>query len=128
MDSVFAADMIAGRGLAGSADRGGKRQATIIEREVWERLMRDLGADLSPSARRANLMISGVPLINSRGRCLRVGACRIAIHGETRPCERMDEALRGLRQAMSAAWAGGAYGEVLNDARIAVGDVVYWEE
>jgi len=127
MDAVLAAELRAGRGLAGNADQGRKRQVTIIEREVWDRLMQQLGADVPPAARRANLMVSGASLAETRGRVLRVGACRLRIVGETRPCERMDEAYAGLRAAMRPAWGGGAFAEVLDDGAIAIGDVVEWE-
>jgi len=88
MDPVRAATLEAGRGLEGNANRGGRRQVTIIARERWAELMRDLGADVPPSARRANLMIAGLDLQDSRGRILRVGPARLMINGETRPCER----------------------------------------
>ena len=64
--------MITGRGLAGNANQGGKRQVTLIEEEIWERLMRELNGSLSPAARRANLMVRGVRLFQSRGRILRI--------------------------------------------------------
>src|SRR5438270_12706021 len=85
MDPVAAAALDA-KGITGNANRGGRRQITIITRERWAELMHDLGADLPPSARRANLMIAGVDLQNSRGRILRVGSARLRINGETRPC------------------------------------------
>ena len=110
MDSVSAAELVAGRGLVGNADQGRRRQVTVIEREVWERLMHELSAHISPSARRANLMISGVSLEGVRDRVLRIGGCRIRLLGETRPCERMDEALPGLREAMKSGWGGGSFG------------------
>ncbi len=126
MDAAATADLVAGRGLAGNADQGGKRQVTLIEQEVWEELMRRLGGSLPTSTRRANLVVSGVRLENTRGRILQIGPCRIRINGETRPCERMDEAMPGLKDAMAANWVGGAFGEVMEAGRIAVGDAVAW--
>lgn len=128
MDSAPSAELRAGRGIAGNANQGGKRQVTIIEQEIWAELMRETNGALPPSARRANLMTSGIRLINSRGRVLRIGACRIRVYGETKPCERMEEALPGLRRAMYAEWRGGAYGEILDGGQISVGDDVSWEE
>jgi len=128
MDEVTEATAVAGQGLAGNVDRSRRRQITIIEREIWEALMRQLDAGISPSNRRANLMVSGVWLSDTRGRTLRVGAVRLAIGGETTPCERMDEALPGLRDAMRPNWGGGVFAEVLDDGVITVGDTVSWEE
>jgi MOSC domain-containing protein YiiM len=128
MDSVDTAQLIAARGLVDNANQGGSRQITLIEEEVWESLMEELESNLSPATRRANLMISGLELINSRGRVLHIGECRIRINGETKPCERMDEALPGLKAAMYDKWRGGAYGEVLDDGQINVGDEVSWSE
>jgi MOSC domain-containing protein YiiM len=128
MDPTPSAELRAGRGIAGNADQGRKRQVTLIEREVWDRLMRELEADISPAARRANLMVSGTSLAGTRGRVLRIGGCRLRIAGETRPCERMDEALPGLRAAMGPAWGGGAFAEVLDDGTVTVGDAVTWED
>ena len=128
MDSVAQATLVAGQGLVDNADQGRRRQVTLIEREVWERLMRQLGGAAPPSARRANLMVSGCGLADSRGRVLWVGECRLRIFGETRPCERMDEALTGLREAMKPDWGGGAFAEVLDDGAIAVGAPVRWDK
>lgn len=128
MDPATEAALVAGRGIRGNANQRGKRQVTIIERERWDALMKELGADLSPSTRRANLMVSGVSLAGMRGRVLRIGACRVRIYGETKPCERMDEALPGLQQAMRPNWGGGAFGEILDDGVIHIGDAVSFEE
>jgi MOSC domain-containing protein YiiM len=73
-------------------------------------------------------MVSGVDLSETRERILAIGSVRIRIHGETRPCERMDEAHHGLKGAMQASWSGGAFGEVLDDGTISVGDAVEWRE
>ncbi len=126
MDPKSAAKLKAGRGLVGNANQGGKRQVTIIAQERWQTLMAQTGATLNPAARRANLLVSGINLANSRGQVLQIGLVRIRIYNETRPCERMDEAHLGLREAMKADWGGGAFGEVLNDGEIVVGDVVQW--
>ncbi len=126
MDPAATARLIAGRGLDGNADRSRRRQVTLLELERWDELMQELGASISPSARRANLLVSGVRLADSRDRILRVGSCRLRIGGETRPCERMDEALPGLRRAMQADWGGGVFAEVIDDGEIAVGDRVEW--
>jgi MOSC domain-containing protein YiiM len=127
MDPVSSAILTAGRGIKGNANQGGKRQVTIIHKEAWEELTNELKASIPPSTRRANLMVSGVMLANTRNRILRVGGCRIKILGETRPCERMDEAFEGLRKAMDPNWYGGVYGEVLDDGSISIGDKVSWE-
>lgn len=127
MDPVTRGTLVASRGLKGNADQGRRRQVTIIAHERWADLIRELGASISPSARRANLMISGIELAHSRHRILRVGGTRLRIGGETRPCERMDEAFDGLRLAMASSWAGGVYAEVLDDGEIAVGDEVAWD-
>ena len=126
MDPVPRAALVAGRGLVGNANQGGRRQVTIIEREVWDGLMDATGGDLDPSRRRANLMVRDLPLARARGRVLRVGAVRLEIGGETTPCERMDEAAPGLRAALRAEWRGGVFAQVLDDGVITVGDAVEW--
>lgn len=127
MDPAVTATLVAGRGISGNADQGGMRQVTVIDLERWNELMDRLGASLDTSARRANLIIDSVDLFDSRGKTLRVGGTRLHILGETRPCERMDEALPGLRAAMRERWGGGAFAEVVEGGKIAVGDPVRWD-
>ncbi len=124
MDRVDRAELVAGRGVRGSADRGGRRQISILSEEAWEAAQEELGVAVDPSARRANVMVRGVDLENARGKLLRLGACLIRVGGEVRPCERMDEAEAGLRNALRPHWRGGAFGEIVEGGAIAVGDAV----
>jgi MOSC domain-containing protein YiiM len=126
MDPAARATLVAGSGMTGNADQGGKRQLTLIDLDRWHELMDRFGADLETSARRANLVIDGLDLFDARGKTLRVGPTRLIIHGETRPCERMDEALPGLPEAMRERWGGGAFAEVIEGGEIVVGDEVEW--
>jgi MOSC domain-containing protein YiiM len=127
MDPADEVDMVAGKGIARDASYGrSRRQVTLIEKEVFDRVRTALPA-AAPVMRRANVMLSGVRLAESRGRVLRVGGVRIRIGGETRPCERMDEQCAGLRSALSAEWGGGAYGVVLDDGLVRVGDAAELE-
>ncbi|HTJ21838.1 MAG TPA: MOSC domain-containing protein [Gemmatimonadaceae bacterium] len=128
MDAHARARLVAGEGIAGGIDRSRRRQVTLISREVWDELMAALGAAVDPSARRANLLVSGVALAHTRGRVLRIGAGRLVIGGELTPCERMDEARPGLRELMRPDWRGGVFAQVLDDAVINVGDPVSWED
>ena len=127
MDPVRAATLVPGAGLEGNANVGGRRQVTLISSERWAELMRDLGANLPPSARRANLLIAGLDLQDSRGRILRIGPTRLLINGETRPCEQMEAAHAGLQALMRDRWGGGAFAEVVDGGEIHVGQPVQWE-
>jgi MOSC domain-containing protein YiiM len=99
---------------------------TIIEKERWEAITAGLGVTLDPATRRANLMVSGIDLEASRDKTLRVGDVRIKIVNETAPCNRMEEAQPGLEEALRPAWRGGAFGYVVDDGDIRVGDQVRW--
>jgi MOSC domain-containing protein YiiM len=128
MDAVERAVLKAHYGLVGNTDYGGRRQVMLLEQDVWHALMAQPGATLPPATRSANVLLSGIRLVKSRKRLLCIGTCRIRILGETKPCERMEEVCPGLQRAMYADWAGGAFGEVLGDGEIVVGDVVRWLE
>ena len=68
MDAADRATLVAGRGISGNADQGGKRQVTLMELDRWHGLMDRTGSDLETSARRANLVVESLDLFDSRGR------------------------------------------------------------
>ena len=132
MDPVASARVRTQRGLVGNANQGGRRQITLLEAERWAEHLVAVGREddptLSPIRRRANVLVRGIPLVNARGRVLRIGAVRVQIAGETKPCHQMDEVFPGLQAVMKSAWGGGAFGIILDDGEIAVGDPISWDE
>ncbi|MGH9385493.1 MAG: MOSC domain-containing protein, partial [Vicinamibacterales bacterium] len=127
MDAVSRATVIAGRGIVGDANQGSTRQVTILSDKDWSEVTSGPGTP-DPIVRRANLLVSDVDLLNSRNKILQIGSVRIRLLGETRPCERMEEAKAGLKAAMSVPYGGGAFGEILDDGEIAIGDSVTLHE
>jgi MOSC domain-containing protein YiiM len=124
MDPAERARVVAGKGIVGNANQGGKRQVTIVSSKHWSDVTAPLGDTPDPRLRRANLLVSDIDFQDAHGRILKIGGVRIRIYGETRPCEQMEAAVPGLKSAMSVPWGGGAFGEVLDDGEIAVGDGV----
>jgi MOSC domain-containing protein YiiM len=128
MTSLDEANLVTGKGLTEDVSFSGRRQVTIIEREKWLAVTEKLNTDLPPESRRANLLVSGINLEETKGRILKIGACRIQISGETKPCAAMDAKLPGLKNALKPNWNGGAFGKVLVGGKIFVGDKVGWEK
>ena len=128
MDPVDTARLQSDGGVVDNADWGAKRHVTLLDDARWQRAERDLGLAVDPASRRANLLLSGIPLVETAGRTLRIGPARLIIRGETRPCEILDEAQPGLKDALDADWGGGAWAEVIEDGDIHVGDEVSWED
>lgn len=88
------------RGIVGDA-RGRKRgrQVTIVFRESWDDACRELGADVPWTARRANLLVEGVPVPRPPQR-VRIGDAVLEVTQETDPCSLMDRQHQGLRAAL----------------------------
>ena len=127
MDPVDRALVVKGRGIVGNANQGGKRQVTIVSAKHWTDVTAPLGTVPDARVRRANLLVSDIDFSDARGKTLTIGSVRIRIYGETRPCEQMEAAMPGLKDAMSVNWGGGAFGEILDDGEIAIGDPVAFE-
>ena len=127
MDPAEGVRMAAGKGIETDANFGrSRRQVTVIEREVFETIRETL-PDADPAMRRANVMVSGIRLKDTRDGILRLGAVRLHVRGETRPCERMDAQCPGLTAALDPDWNGGVYAVVLDDGEVRVGDEARWD-
>jgi len=128
MQTVDLATMITMKGLEGNINQGGKRQVTIIEAEIWRWLMLEMGSDLPPETRRANVMLENFSLYESTGKILQISDCQIQIIGETKPCKQMEKALPGLEKLMKTGWRGGAYGVILHGGIVEINDPVLCHE
>lgn len=111
------------KGLAGNAE-GGRRQITVLSADRWRQAEAELGVELDPELRRANLLVAGIDLVDARGRVLTVGDARLAIGRACKPCRLMNDQHPGLQAALRADWGGGAYATVLDAGTIRVGDEV----
>ncbi len=128
MDPRETATLVKGRGLEGNANQGGRRQVVLLTEEGWNDATAELGMPLDPSARRGNLLLSGIDLEKTRGRTLKIGAARLRIFMECTPCYQMEQASPGLQEFLRSHWRGGACAEVLDGGEIRIGDAVEWEE
>lgn len=118
------ADVGIENGIQGDA-RGRKtgRQITVVFKEGWEAACGDLGVELPWTTRRANLLIEGVP-VPREGKRLVIGGTVLEITQETQPCQVMEAAHRGLRDALTPDWRGGVCCKVIRGGTIRVGDRV----
>ena len=125
MQAIDKALIAAERGVENDfRGRPGRRQVTVIAREDWDRVCEALQVQLPWTTRRANLLIEGVDLRWSRGKTIYIGSVVLEITGETKPCERMEEAHAGLYQALVPHWRGGVTCAVVTEGKIRIGDTV----
>ncbi len=108
-------------GLEGDHAGRGNRQVTLLDEAAWAAACAELGREINPGRRRANLLLRGVDLQASIGKAIRIGPCLIRVIGETRPCRLMEDVVQGLQTALDPERRGGVYGRVLEGGEIAVG-------
>jgi MOSC domain-containing protein YiiM len=111
-------------GLEGDRAARPDRGITLLAQEQWHEVMRELGANLPWHTRRANLLMTGLKPAELIGERIRVGAVEIAIQGETKPCELMEQQQTGLLDALKPDCRGGVTGRILSDGTISVGDPI----
>lgn len=121
---VARAEARPGVGLLGDQKRGQTRQVTLLAVEAWEKATAELGVDVPPSGRRANIVIRGLDLKETIGRQVRVGPVLLEIKGETEPCELMNRLAPGLKEALAPDRRAGVFGAVIEGGTIAIGDPV----
>jgi MOSC domain-containing protein YiiM len=123
MEALEAARVTVEAGVEGDR-RGVKpgRQVTVLFREGWEDACRDLGEALPWTTRRANLYLEGVEGPRATGGRIVIGPVVLEVVEEVRPCLVMEQARRGLKQAMTPDWRGGVACSVIHGGRIALGD------
>lgn len=125
MNQVSSSSVTCAAGLAGdSRGKPGKRQITVMSQQAWDAACREVGVPLDWTLRRANVLISGIPLAHQTGKVLRIGDLRLEITGETEPCGNMENAHPGLLSALQKDWRAGVTCRVLQDGTISAGDAV----
>ena len=129
MQSIDSAQVSVHSGILGDfrgAQQG--RQITILSQPTWERVCRELDAELPWTTRRANLLVDEVEFDASFvGRRVRIGAVELVVTGETDPCSNMDAQHRGLTAALTPDWRGGICCDVVSPGVISIGDAVEFE-
>lgn len=98
-----------------------RREVTVVDHAAWQAAYAELGQEVRWTARRANLLVTGLDFKASTGCELRIGGVRLRVTGETQPCGIMDRQHAGLRRALEPDWRGGVTCTVVAGGRIAVG-------
>ena len=105
-------ECIMGEGLQGCV--GGKanhRQVTILSLAAWNEAQQEIGEQMDPIYRRANLLVDDIDFEKHERKNSHNRRSQIELTGETKPCAQMEELHEGLRNAMKPKWRGGATGK-----------------
>jgi MOSC domain-containing protein YiiM len=129
LEQCGAAEVSTEKGILGDV-RGTKpgRQVTVLFREGWDDACRELGVLLPWTTRRANLFVEGIDRPRRIGDFLQIGDIVLAVRDETKPCNLMELAHRGLRLALTPDWRAGVCCDVISGGTIRFGDPVYLAE
>ncbi len=101
-----------------------KRQVTVLSTEAWQEACDAIGKPLPWTTRRANLLVSGLDLLETTGAIIQLGDVQLEVTGQTDPCERMDEYSAGLQTALLPDWRGGVCCRVIAAGRLQEGQDV----
>lgn len=134
LTAVDELEVVADQGIVGNGryfgrvssktGRPGKRQVTLIEREVIAGHAAALGREfIAPGAVRANIETTGIDLVSLIGRKVTVGGAILLFYEARTPCEKMDRICAGLRAAMENQKQG-VLAQVVQAGAIRLGDLV----
>ena len=122
MQLLCAGELSLDEGLVGdSRGQPGPRQVTLLSLAAWQAACDEIGIMLPWTERRANLLVGALPLYQSVGSRIAIGAAVLEITGETDPCSRMTAVHPGLFEALSPAWRGGVCCRVLRGGSLTLG-------
>lgn len=102
----------------------GDRQVTVMTQEGWDDACKDLGSRLHWTTRRANILIGGLDLEDTKGLILKIGSFYLEITGELKPGGRMDEERVGLKKALTPNWRGGVTCKIISEGMVNENDEV----
>ena len=111
-------------GIEGNIPESVQRRITLISREQWEQVQREIPTDLPWLTRRANILVEGIILSETIGKSLRIGEITLKIQGETEPCGLMDTYCSGLMAALTPEMRAGVYGSVEKGGKIRLNDTI----
>lgn len=102
------------------------RQArgTLVAVEAWADVCRELGVELSWHIRRANFLVEGLDLAETIGKTISIGEVEVYVHGESKPCQLMDDQHAGLRETLKPHGRGGVFGQVKAGGTVRIGDTI----
>ena len=125
MTEIQQAEITTKAGVVGDS-RGmpGPRQVTVLTVDTWNAACKAVGHEVPWTVRRANLFVAGLSLANTAGMQLRIGDVILNITGETEPCQRMEDQVAGLCEALRPAWRGGVCCQVVSGGTVQPGAVV----
>ncbi len=129
MKELRQAEAHADGGVDGDLQSALDRGITMLSADQWEQVTRELDRDLPWHTRRANVLVSGPGLERLIGQEILVGSVRVAVTGETKPCNLMERLCPGLRAALTPDCRGGVLGRITQSGTLAIGDeIVLLEE
>lgn len=116
--------LITDEGVEHDHKRGGRRHVTLVFEDDWNAATAELGRDVDPAGRRANVLLSGGGGGRLIGTTVRLGAATLQIVGETKPCDIMNQAAPGLEEALRPDVRAGVWGVVTEGGPVRPGDVL----